>query len=893
MLKSKNRAGKVCVHLMIIAWVCAGTVFADMAQSIREFDIDQGTLDSLQDAFGEPLKGSWGNRSIGVSEGPHTRDYCLHYENRFVVRMNYAWVMELRIQSPNLGYVWQGAVTIGSSIDDVFSAAGPPDVLVEGQPNGGLAGVFFKDIQGRKGDCYYYCPEKNVRFYFSSYRVTAIHLTRSDYDRVMTGDGPGEVGPFQDVRWVDLSSASGLNEEVISTLTSNSETNWGEDAALKADHVMEAARTPGLGVRSLHRRGITGAGVFVGMIGEALLMDHEEYAGKIVEYYDPLYVRAHNDRGAAHMSLMVGQTIGTAPGARVYYAACRDGVYEVDYVKSLYWMIRKNDTLAESHKIRVVAVAAAPGEEGIPLPTTAYTNWREACDAAEAAGILVLDATQYRRHFDACWYDLSAPDRLEYCTPGYPETKGRFSDEYLLVPTSQRTVAEQYVDGVSTYQFVGRHGIGWTTPYAAGVLAMGWQAAPGMSGAEMIESLLASSYDHADLVQIIHPQRFIHAVGSESVVYHVDQSASGDADGSSWEHAFRDLQDALACTIYGDTIRVAEGYYAPDQGTGDRHATFALQKGVSIIGGYPAGGGEQDIQAYTTVLTGDLLRNDDPGNPDTMMDNSLHVVTASYTDDSTVLKGVTVTAGYTRDEAGAGLFAVYGDLTISHCLFEANHAYQGGAMGLQRSHASVCFSQFMGNTSEDLGGAVLNDDHSSPCFTHCIFAENQSGTCGGAMANCDYACDPILIQCTMANNRAQEKAGGIYSWSGDPVLSHCIVWDNQDEQGRDESSQLQHDAGAKPVINYSCIQAWSGFWRGQGNFGQDPLFADPEARDYHLQSTSGRWDDQTRTWLQDAELSPCIDAGDPGLDCPLEPAPHGQRLNLGAFGGTSQASRSY
>ncbi len=892
MLKCGRRAGRVRAHLVIIILLIAGASSANVVQSINEFDIDQGTLESVQAAFGAPVTGSWGSQKIAPSAGSVTQDYCLHYGNQFFVRMNYSWVLELRIQSANLGYAWQDSVVIGSSLDDVFSEVGSPDSFVEGQPNGGMGGVFYRDIGGLQGDCYYYCPEKNVRFYFCNYRVSAIHLTRSDYGCFFGAGVLDDVISYQDVRWLDLVSIDNLENDDLLSLTYNSNTTWAPAVKAQAQDTMEAAKTPGLGVRRLHDKGLTGQGVSVGLIGEALWLDHAEYAGKIAEYHNPLYVRAHNDKGAGIVSLLVGETIGTAPHASLYYAACREGVYEVDYARSLHWIIRKNEVLSESKKIRVVAVAAVPGEEGHPSPMTAHMNWRKACVAAEEAGILVLDTTTHRRLFDACSYDLSEPDRLECCTPGYPDVEGRYSDAHLLVPTSQRTVAEQYKPGVSTYQYHGRHDSGWTTPYAAGVLALGWQVAPNLPGDQMVDALLGSSYDHADLVQIIHPQKFVYSLGSTPATYYVDLSAAGSNDGSSWNDAFNDLQDALARTVYGDKILVAEGIYLPDQGTGNTQGTFALQKGVAIEGGYPAGGGERDVQAYVTVLSGDLLGNDKAQDVDRFSDNSVHVVTASYTDENTILDGARVTAGYAPDDMGAGLFAVYGDFVIKNCVFEGNHAYQGGAMGLLLSRPDIRATTFSSNASEDLGGAVLNDQHSSPRFTHCMFSENSSGIHGGAMANCDYACDPILIQCTLANNVAENKAGGIYSWAGAPTLTHCIVWGNRDAQGQNESAQLQHDAGSKPVTHYCCIQDWSGVWKGQGNFSADPLFVDLENEDYHLKSECGHWDAFSQQWQLDTQTSPCIDAGDPELECQVEPNSNGNCPNLGAYGNSCYASKS-
>jgi hypothetical protein len=73
-------------------------------------------------------------------------------------------------------------------------------------------------------------------------------------------------------------------------------------------------------------------------------------------------------------------------------------------------------------------------------------------------------------------------------------------------------------------------------------------------------------------------------------------------------------------------------------------------------------------------------------------------------------------------------------------------------------------------------------------------------------------------------------------------------------------------------VTYSNIQ---GGCPGQGNIDADPLFTDAVNGDYHLLSGS-----------------PCIDAGDPASECALEPEPNGGRINMGAYGGTPQASMS-
>ncbi|HYF36690.1 MAG TPA: SdrD B-like domain-containing protein, partial [Prosthecobacter sp.] len=79
----------------------------------------------------------------------------------------------------------------------------------------------------------------------------------------------------------------------------------------------------------------------------------------------------------------------------------------------------------------------------------------------------------------------------------------------------------------------------------------------------------------------------------------------------------------------------------------------------------------------------------------------------------------------------------------------------------------------------------------------------------------------------------------------------------------------------------------------------DPLFVDADGADniagnedddLHLKSTGGSW--HGGTFAADAADSPLLDAGDPEDSMGAESAPHGGRINIGAHGGTMEASRS-
>lgn len=74
--------------------------------------------------------------------------------------------------------------------------------------------------------------------------------------------------------------------------------------------------------------------------------------------------------------------------------------------------------------------------------------------------------------------------------------------------------------------------------------------------------------------------------------------------------------------------------------------------------------------------------------------------------------------------------------------------------------------------------------------------------------------------------------------------------------------------------------------------------------DCHLMSTAGRWDSVAQEWVVDPIDSPCIDAAtadpyyykyfgiEPGEVIASEPMPNGSRINIGAYGGTDEASMS-
>jgi hypothetical protein len=211
----------------------------------------------------------------------------------------------------------------------------------------------------------------------------------------------------------------------------------------------------------------------------------------------------------------------------------------------------------------------------------------------------------------------------------------------------------------------------------------------------------------------------------------------------------------------------------------------------------------------------------------------------------------------------------------------AGFTITGGKRGIYCSGSSPTITNctVVGNRNADIGAGLYIKDDSSPTLVNCVFSENSASMMGGGIQNVDSS--PILINCTFTGNSDAYFGGGIYCARGSPVLSSCILWDNTPE----EISILS----GTPVITYSDIQ---GSFTGEGNIDADPLFADPVNGDYHLKSQAGRWDPVSQSWIIDEITSPCIDAGNPSALVGLELLPNGGIINMGAYGGTLEASKS-
>jgi hypothetical protein len=368
---------------------------------------------------------------------------------------------------------------------------------------------------------------------------------------------------------------------------------------------------------------------------------------------------------------------------------------------------------------------------------------------------------------------------------------------------------------------------------------------------------------------------------------YVDINATGNNSGASWKHAYLKLQDAILNSVSGDQILVAQGTYKT--GT-NRMAVFYMKNGVEILGGY-AGNlesdpGVRDIDTYKTILTGDLNGDDGPGFSN-YEDNAYHVVNSNYTDATAVLDGFTITGGNANGPYpecyGGGLHNKGGSPTIRNCTFSYNKtSVGGGAMyNFLSTSAPLLINCIFRSNRAVTGGAINNSG--TPTLVNCLLSGNSADS-AGAIQSSNSA---VLINCTISSNSALTgDGGGMYCLGNVPTLTNCIFWANTDIDGTDESSQIYMYTGI-PVINYSCVQGWTGSFGGTGNIGDNPYFVDIDGPD----NIAGTPDDNLRLF----PASTCIDTADnsavPGYittDLDGNPRIENGTVDMGSYEGPNQ-----
>lgn len=301
--------------------------------------------------------------------------------------------------------------------------------------------------------------------------------------------------------------------------------------------------------------------------------------------------------------------------------------------------------------------------------------------------------------------------------------------------------------------------------------------------------------------------------------FYVDAGATGSGSGYSWENAMTDLSKATNLA-YDKEIWVAKGTYRPH--TSSRTESFVLAEGVELYGGFVGNETlreDRDWHANETVLSGDLLQNDD---------NELSQANASRAENSyrvvringnaTILDGFTITGGHANHgsySSGAAIYkeVAFKNLNIKNCRIKKNYALTAAAgvmcqFSINRATTvwleNIEFRNNMANYGTAFYGFTnYNGITSTVDVVGCLFADNvvhEDGYAASAFGMRAYAASSTLnlsmANCTFAGN--QEKGAhsamddskrGVVTLSAassataTATIDNTIFWGNEDAAG--------------------------------------------------------------------------------------------------------------
>ena len=199
-------------------------------------------------------------------------------------------------------------------------------------------------------------------------------------------------------------------------------------------------------------------------------------------------------------------------------------------------------------------------------------------------------------------------------------------------------------------------------------------------------------------------------------------------------------------------------------------------------------------------------------------------------------------------------------INIHNNVFRDNSAGSGGgALDMNNVHGSIDNNLFIGNSADGAGGAIYA--HEIYCdISNNVFIDNSSNWAGAMRLN-DGAAN--VFKNTFYNNYGEYGAHSIAIRSTEHHVTSNIMWGN----GGDHIG-TNYDGYD---VTFNLIEG--GFWDGQMNIDQDPMFADPDNGDLTL-----------------SEDSPAIDSGNPSEEYN---DPDGTRSDMGAFYFDQPSSSSY
>ena len=330
-----------------------------------------------------------------------------------------------------------------------------------------------------------------------------------------------------DLRSCDLSSldvGGRLNDLLQADFDSKTLWPLSLPSKFNVSRIMELGRNPGVRLKAVHRQGITGAGVGVAIIDQALLVDHIEYRDRVRLYEEMHWLKDSPAQmhGPAVASIAVGKTVGVAPQADLYYIAewhvrpaGKEGFqFELTpLAQAIDRLIAINKMLSRERRIRVISISL-----GINPRMTGFDLVKQSIANAEREGIytVYVGSDPFMGLGRA---RLSDPDQFDSFSPGQFWIRSwKANRESLLVPMDSRCVAAP--NGNGDYMFNRFGGASWTVPWVAGLYALACQVKPDITPKQFWEAARKTSVrahavldgEDAEFGHIMNPASLLNAL---------------------------------------------------------------------------------------------------------------------------------------------------------------------------------------------------------------------------------------------------------------------------------------------------------------------------------------------------------------------------------------------
>lgn len=293
------------------------------------------------------------------------------------------------------------------------------------------------------------------------------------------------------------------------------------------------------------------------------------------------------------------------------------------------------------------------------------------------------------------------------------------------------------------------------------------------------------------LIYICFLSCMIQGLNAQTIRY-VKANAIGVDDGSNWLNAYTSLEAALVAAQPGDQLWVASGTYKAT--TAYPNNTFEVQSGVELYGGFvgtETAIGQRNIAANATILSGDALGDDIPGNFNTnRTDNAIHILHTSNGSPTAraIIDGFTFKGGFTLSGAndpaaskrGGGIF-VESKTTVRNCTFNDNRAESGSSImapGITANGLIVEDCLFEFNDAVLRAAAIYFISLDGVQIKGCTFRNNktQRGVLYPRTSK-----NIVINNCTFegnTNNATDGFASGIFNFQSSYIISNSTFKQN-------------------------------------------------------------------------------------------------------------------